>query len=129
MELEALQKVLQDIEELGATLVAVSPQLQKYSKQVVKKHGLSFPVLADPDNRVASQFGLTFTLPDYLQKIYQGFGIDLPRFNGNDKWQLPIPGRFIIGRDGLIKDAEVHPDYTRRPEPKETVKILKRLHS
>jgi len=116
-----------EIRNLGANLVAVSPQLPKYSKQVVKKNGLSFPVLADIDNEVATTLGLTFALPEVLREIYSKFGIDLPRFNGNDAWELPMSGRFIVDAQGVIRSVEVHPDYTRRPDPSEILTILRSL--
>ncbi|WP_275671805.1 hypothetical protein [Pseudomonas mandelii] len=31
--------------------------------------------------------------------------------------KAPIPVRYVIGQDGLIRYAEVNPDYTQRPEP------------
>lgn len=108
--------------------MAISPQLPKYSKQVVKKNNLTFPVLADIDNKVASLFGLTFTLPEKLQEIYSNFGIDLQRFNGIDSWQLPLSGRFIIDSQGVIRNMEVHPDYTQRPDPSEILDILQSLN-
>lgn len=111
----------------GATLVAISPQLPKYSKQIVKKNNLAFPVLADIDNEVATLFGLTFTLPGDLKEIYSNFGIDLERFNGNSAWQLPLSGRFISDSHGIIRNVEVHPDYTQRPDPSEIVELLKSL--
>lgn len=111
----------------GATLVALSPQLSKYSKQIVKKNSLTFPVLADIDNKVASLYGLTFTLPRELQEVYSSFGIDLPRFNGNETWQLPLSGRFIVDAQSVIRNIEVHPDYTQRPDPSEIVEILQSL--
>ena len=95
----------------------ISPQLGKYSRQVVKKHNLTYPVLGDTGNRVAAAFGLTFTLPEELQKLYVSFGLDVPRFNGDDSWILPLPARFIIGSEGTVIDAEAHPDYTQRPDP------------
>lgn len=84
-------------------------------------------MLVDIDNTVASQFGLTFSLPEELIKIYSGFGIDLDRFNGNDAWQLPMSGRFISDRQGIVRSVEVHPDYTQRPDPSEILTILKTL--
>ena len=115
------------VEGAGASLVAVSPQFEKFSRQIVKKLGLNFPVLSDPANRVASMFGLKFTLPGYLQDLYKGFGLDLPRYNGDDSWTLPLPARFIIGSDGYIRDAEVNADYTVRPEPEKTLSILQAM--
>lgn len=94
---------------------------------MVQKHNLTFPLLLDPGNDVAREFGLVFTLPDYLREIYLGFGIDLERFNGDASWTLPMPGRFIIDRDGIVRDAETHPDYTQRPEPTSILTALSTL--
>jgi peroxiredoxin len=103
----------------------ISPQLEKYSKQVVKKNNLTFNVLCDQGNQVASQFGLTFSLSDDLRKLYASFGVDLERFNGDDSWTLPMPGRFILDQQGTIISADVNPDYTIRPEPGDIIEILK----
>jgi peroxiredoxin len=124
VELEALQAVTRDIESLGASLVVISPQLEKYSRQVAKKLGLTFSVLSDRGNRVAAQFGLAFSLPKNLRDVYRSFGLDVERFNGDDAWTLPMPGRFIVDQQGRIVDANVHPDYTIRPEPSDIPKLL-----
>jgi peroxiredoxin len=127
MELDALQETAAGIKALGASLVVISPQLEKYSKLMVKKHKLTFPLLKDEDNQLASQFGLTFKLPDDLAELYSQFGIDLVRFNGNDLWSLPMPGRFILDQKGKVVSAEANPDYTHRPEPSEILKELESL--
>ena len=113
-----------DIEKAGATLIGISPQLAKYTQQVAKKHHLTFSVLGDPGNKVASQFGLVYTFPDDLRGLHMKFGIDMERFNGDDAWQVPMPGRFILDREGTIIHRDVHPDYTKRPEPAEIVNLL-----
>ena len=127
MELEALQETAADIKAQGASLVVISPQLEKYSKSMAKKHNLTFPLLRDEDNQVASQFGLAFKLPGDLAALYSQFGIDLVRYNGNDLWSLPMPGRFVLDQKGYVVSAEANPDYTLRPEPSEIVKELASL--
>jgi peroxiredoxin len=127
MELEALQETAADIKAQGASLVVISPQLEKYSKSMVKKHNLTFPLLRDEDNQLASQFGLAFKLPDDLARLYSQFGIDLVRYNGNDLWSLPMPGRFVLDKKGNVISAEANPDYTHRPEPSEIVEVLKKM--
>ncbi len=107
--------------------MAISPQLGKYSKQVVKKNHLTFSVLCDTGNRLASQFGMVFSLPDDLREIYSKFGINLARFNGDNSWTLALPGRFILDRQGLILSADVNHDYTKRPEPADIIEVLKKL--
>jgi peroxiredoxin len=102
--------------------------LSKYSKQVVNKNKITFPVLSDENNRYAVELGLDFVLPEILKEVYTTFGIDLPRFNGNDSWKLPMPGRFIIDTSGIIRNIEVHPNHTIRPEPSEIVDLIKSLN-
>ena len=128
-ELEALQEILPEIVATGATLVAISPMQQKYAANLVRNLGLGFPLLLDPDNRLAREFRMVFKLPQALQEVYLELGIDLARFNGNTHGELPLPGRYIVDRDGMVVDAELHPDHTRRPEPRESLLILQRLTS
>jgi peroxiredoxin len=76
---------------------------------------------------VADAYGLVFTLPDDLREIYLKLGIDLARGNGDGTWRLPVPARFVMDRLGVIRAIDADPDYTRRPEPADTVAVLRRL--
>ncbi len=116
-----------EFEAAGATLVALTPNVERFVRQMVRKHQLTFPVLLDKGNAVAARFGLVYTLPDYLKELYLGFGNDLSRFNGDDSWTLPMPARFVIDRDGIIRSADVSPDYTVRSEPAKAVAAVKTL--
>ena len=59
-----------------------------------------------------------FRLDGDLQALYAGpFAIDLPAHNGDDSWELPVPGTFVIDRSGTVRLAFAEPDYTRRLEP------------
>jgi peroxiredoxin len=129
MELQALQAALPAFRELGASLAAISPQNAVNSRKSVRTNGLDFPILSDPHNEIAAQFGLRFALPDYLVALYKSLKNELPAFNGDDSWTLPMPGRFVIGQDGLIRYAEVNPDYTRRPEPEDMLPALRGMLS
>jgi len=59
--------------------------------------------------------------------VYRTFPLDLEKFNGDASWTLPIPARFIIDREGIIRAAEADPDYTTRPEPDDTLRALRIL--
>ena len=126
MELQALQAALPEFEKLGASLVAVSPQTPVNSRKSVRQNALSFPILSDTHNDVAAAFGLRFELPDYLVELYKSLKNDLPAFNGDPSWTLPMPARFVIGQDGIILYAEVNPGYTKRPEPEDMFPALRR---
>jgi len=105
--------------------MVISPMVDRFARQVVLKHKLTYPVLLDKRNAVAQQFGLVFTFPDYLKTLYISLGSDLARFNGDESWTLPMPARFVIDREGIIRTADVNPDYTVRPEPAKTIADLK----
>ncbi|HLY91020.1 MAG TPA: peroxiredoxin-like family protein [Acetobacteraceae bacterium] len=126
MELQALEAAAPAFRRLGASLVAISPQTAPNSRKSVRQNSLSFPILSDTHNDVAAAFGLRFALPDYLAELYKNRKNDLPNFNGDDSWTLPMPGRFVIGQDGTVLYAEVNPDYTRRPEPEDMIPALER---
>jgi peroxiredoxin len=129
MELKALQAALPDLESFGAQLVAISPQAAPNSRKSVRENNLTFPILTDPRNDVAYAFGIRFRMPDYLIDLYANvFKNDLPNFNGDASWTLPMPARFVIGQDGTIVYAEVNPDYTKRPDPAELLPALQVLH-
>ena len=90
---------------------------------------MPFEVLSDLHNEVANRFGLRFRLPDYLIDIYKSFPLSLPDYNGDDSWTLPVPARFVVSQDGVIRKVDADPDYTRRPEPEEIVEFLRQLQS
>ncbi len=91
------------------------------------KHRLSFPVLSDAGNSYAKRLELAWTLPEDLRAIYRGFGIDLPQFNGDESWELPLPARIVVDGSGVIRSIDADPDYTRRPEPQATIDVLQGL--
>jgi peroxiredoxin len=126
-ELQALQDTLPEINARGASLVAISPQTAPNSRKSQRDNKLSFPILSDDQSKVAAQFGLRFSLPDYLIELYKSFRNDLPAFNNDPAWVLPMPARYVIGTDGVIAYAEVNPDYTQRPDPSELLPVLDRL--
>ena len=127
LDLQALQAALPDIVARGAGLVAISPQTEPNSRKSQRDNKLGFPILSDVKSEVADAFGIRFALPDYLVALYKGFKNDLPAFNDDPSWVLPMPARYVIGTDGIIGYSEVNPDYTQRPDPSELLPVLDRL--
>ncbi len=125
MELQALQAASSEFEKLGASLVAISPQTAPNSRKSTRQNQLTFPILSDEKGKVGEAFGLKFELPGYLVDLYKSLKNDLPTFNDDPAWTLPMPARYIIGQDGTIVYAEVNPDYTQRPDPEELLPALR----
>ena len=123
-----MQAVYGEIRALGADIVVLSPELPRFSAELARRHKLAFPILNDQRLTIAKAFGLAFTLPDELKDLYlNAFKNDLAQRNGDPSWQLPLPARFVIDGSGIIRNAQADPDYTVRPEPEDTVAIVKTL--
>jgi peroxiredoxin len=123
-QMEAMNLILPKIEQLDATLVAISPQTVKQSFFMRDQHKLRFPLLSDAGNKLARQFRLTYRVNDEQQSLYQRTFVNLPFINGDTTWELPIPATYIIHGDNTILYASANEDYTERPEPPEIVRVL-----
>lgn len=125
-QMEAMNLVLPQIEQAGATLVAISPQTVRQSFFMHDQHKLRFPLLCDAGNKVAHLFGLTYRVPPMQEAVYRRAFVNLPFANGDESWELPIPATYIVDRDSTVLYASANEDYTERPEPTEIVRELQR---
>jgi peroxiredoxin len=117
LTLRAYQRILPQIRALGASLVAVSPQTPEHSLSTVEKKELTFSVLSDVGNSVARKYRLVFQLSQTIRALYTSIGADLPGFNGDQSWELPMPATFLLAQDGTVRLAFVDADFTHRLEP------------
>ena len=127
LELQALEEARSDIEARGASVVAISIQNAANSRKSVRENKVGFPILVDAGGAVAAEFGLRYSLKPDLIELYKTLGNDLAVINGETSWSLPMPGRYVIGQDGVVAYAEVNPDYTNRPDPSELLPVLDQL--
>lgn len=86
-------------------------------------------ILSDPGNSTAEKYGLVYTIPEDLKKVYLQFGIDLEKYNGDDSWRLALSARYIVDRNQAVRYAQVGADYTVRPDPGHTIEALKKIAS
>lgn len=129
LELRALQEALPRINNLGASLIAISPEKPDGGLIVTEKNKLTFLVLSDFKNVVARQFGIVFRVGDKVQDLSRiVFKNDLALRNGEDSYELPVPATFVIDAHGVIRFAHVEADYmTGRAEPEEVVASLEAI--
>jgi peroxiredoxin len=122
--LRAYQKILPEITRLGASMLAISPQSPDKSQATLLKNILQYEVLSDLRNVVARQFGLVYQVPEWVREIYIASGINLPQFNADQSWELPIPGTFVIGSDRHILLSYADTDSRNRLEPQVILDVL-----
>src|SRR4029077_20088454 len=94
----AINAVAPQIKELGASMVAISPQTVHQNYLMADQHKLQFPLLSDAGNKVAKQFGIAYRVPDYQQEVYGRAFVNLPFVNGDSSWELPIPASYLLDR-------------------------------
>ena len=111
----------------GATMLAISPMTPASTAEMKQALESPFPILSDGGNEVARTFGLVHVLPEYLRPVYEQFGIDLPKANGDQTFELPLPATYVIDQDGTIRFAHVELDYTQRAEPRDILAALAKL--
>lgn len=125
-EMKALADVLPEIKAAGARLVGMAPEDPDHALDTANRHQIDIEILSDTGNAVSEQMGLVFSLAEELRPIYLGAGLDIPAYNGDDSFRLPVPATYIVGSDGIIKADFVNADYTRRMEPAEILTTLQK---
>lgn len=127
LELRNLQKSLTEFEKEKVGIVAISPQTPDNSLTTMEKHNLDFVVLSDLKNDVAKQFGISFEVPNYLLKVYEGFGLDLSQYGGHNPVELPSPATYLIDEYRNVRYAFVEEDYSKRADLNELKKAILEL--
>ncbi|MBE9175931.1 peroxiredoxin [Synechocystis salina LEGE 06155] len=124
LELRAYQKVVNKIEALGGTILAVSPQTLAASQKTIERHDLTYNILSDHGLQTAQDYGLVFTVPNAVKQIYLQSGCVIPEHNGIEEWILPVPATFVVDRRGHIALAYANVDFRVRYEPEDAIAIL-----
>ena len=123
-ELEAWRELFPALREVGALLVAISPQTVRQNDFTLAQHQLPFPLLHDEAARVAEAFGATYTVPEYMQTYYRSILVNIPFINGEASWRLPVPATFVIDRQGMVCWSQGYADFRVRPDPAEAYASL-----
>lgn len=118
------QEVLPQLENLGAKLVAVSPQVPDDS---LSTKDLEFAVLSDVDNELGRALGITFRLAPETKPVFDTLIGDVEKINGAKDWELPYPTVLVVDRERVIRYIDVHPDYTTRTDPADVLAAVKAL--
>jgi peroxiredoxin len=103
----------------GFALIAVSPQKPDGSLTAAETNELSYSVVSDPGNHIASALGIV-TEPSAESVAAQGkLGLDLAEQNADGGRRLPMPTTVVVDDTGVIRWIDVHPNYTTRSEVSE----------
>ena len=127
LQLKHYEAHLSQIKDLGAELLAMTPELPDASLNTSEINDLSFTILSDAGNKIAKNMGITFDLAEALRPIYHNFGIDVPAHNGDQSYTLPMAVTYVVDASGKIVWDFVDSDYTKRAEMSDILEVLKGL--
>jgi peroxiredoxin len=112
---------------IGASLVAISPQVPERLVEIKERHRLGFFVASDRDNQLGKRFGIVFTADEASQKALTAKGSILGEITGTGTWELPMPSVVVIGQGRVVRFAEVSPDWLVRTEAAEILAAVRAI--
>ena len=125
---KAFAEAREHIEAGTAQFAAIVPERQEFAARVSAEGKGRFPVLTDVDNGYALSLNLAIWVGDEMQKILESGGRQLPNYQGNKAWVLPIPATFVIDKDGIITARFIDPDHRKRMAIEDLVSALRDAH-
>ena len=131
-QLYAYQQILPEFQELGAQLVAISPEKASNAQDTAIKNELTFEVLSDHGNKIARAYDLIWNVPEsdrekFSEWLKGSTGQTLEEFNGIDNYELPIPATFVIAQDGTVVFVFRDEDYKQRAKNEDIIQALENL--
>jgi peroxiredoxin len=125
ISINTLARAQSRMDALGAQMIAIVPEKAPFAAEMKFDADVKFPILSDLDNGYALSLNLAIWIGGEMREMMTTLKQDLPRYQGNDCWMLPIPATFVVGRDGRIKARFIDPDFRRRAAVEDLVDSLK----
>jgi len=124
IQLEDIQSHIDEFNELGAQVVAISPETPDNGWTMTDKLSLEFHVLSDVKSKIAEEYGVVYQLPENISELLlQRF--DLHGRNADERNLLPLAAAYVIEEDGTISYAYLDGDYRKRAETTDIIAHLK----
>jgi peroxiredoxin len=124
----ALAQAQKEVEREGSQIVAIMPDRQQFAEEFKNESNARFPVLTDMDNGYALSLNLVFWVGMEMERMISAAGWDIPNYQGNTSWMLPIPATFVVDRDTRVKARFVDPDYRKRMAVENMLAALRSAH-
>jgi peroxiredoxin len=123
-QLKKLEDSLAYINDMGATLIAVTPEKPENISKTIEKTKASYSILFDDGLKIMRNYDVAFAVDTSTVRRYKDFGIDIKESNGVNGTNLPVPALFIISKEGIVIYRHFDPDYKQRPSVQEILSNL-----
>lgn len=119
------ERLAPGLRDLGATLVAVSPQVPERLADIKVRHKLSFKVASDLGNALGRQFGILYTADEASQAAQRAKGAFIGETTGTGTWELPQPAVIVIDHERVVRFVDVSPDWLLRTEAEPVLEAVR----
>lgn len=116
-----------ELEKLGASLTAVSPQVPDRLVEIKTRHALGFNVASDIGNALGRRFGILYTFDEASKEASRSKDSWIGETTGTGTWELPMPTVVVIGQDRKVSFADVAPDWLVRTEAEPVIEAVRAL--
>ncbi len=96
---------LEELEGLGAEVVAVSSDEPMSVREFARANGLAYTILSDPGGEVIERYGI--------------------RNRRHTDGVIPDPTTLVLDREGVVRYKRIEVDYTVRPPAEELVEAVR----
>src|SRR3974377_1431305 len=94
-----LAQAQKEVEREGCQIVAIMPDRQQFAEELKNESKARFAILTDMDNGYALSLNLVFWLGMEIERMISAAGWDIPNYQGNTSWMLPVPAIFVVEQD------------------------------
>lgn len=114
-QIHALTTAWPELQRRGVTPVAISVDRVDEASKTRATYDIPFPVLADPDLRAHTAFGVVHRADDAEVERLKSFGLDIERASGKTHHAFAVPAIFIVDQARVVRWAHADADYKVRP--------------
>lgn len=123
-ELSRLQDSLSQIQEKGASVIAVSPEKPENIRQTVDKTKAAYSLIYDEGMKIMKAYDVEYELEETTLARYRSSGLDIEKNNGTNGKYLPVPAVYIIDKESTVTYRFFDADYKKRPSIAELLRNL-----
>lgn len=114
-QLKAYQDSINMITDLGATVVAITPESIEFVEQTVKLLSLTYTVVYDCQEQIMKDYNVMFDVTkDFNELVSDRLKVNIAEHNGHSPAHLPVAATYIINKGGIITAGYFDPDYHNR---------------
>ena len=117
LHLSEMRLAEKQLAEMGFDIWFISIDKPELLLESLDDPDIGYTIYSDSSLDATRAFGLAFRVDDELNKRYLTHNIDLEKASGETHHVLPAPATYIIGNDGIINFAYIHPNYKVRLHP------------